>query len=68
MPIDRAGVSLRGIEDIGWKARYGAVVSPSTVSEPNKEIYGTVGPRCARPATSTTYARLKAECEVAVQR
>src|SRR5262249_56040520 len=36
-----AGVSVRGVEDI-TKALWGTRVSPSTVSDLNKKIYGTI--------------------------
>jgi hypothetical protein len=38
-----AGVSVRRVEDI-TEALWGTRVSPSTVSELNKKIYGTIEP------------------------
>src|SRR5262249_37159440 len=47
-PCDLAGVSVRRVEDI-TEALWGTRVSPSTVSDLNKKIYGTIEARRNRP-------------------
>jgi putative transposase len=48
-----AGVSVRRVEDI-TEARWGTRVSPSTVSELNKKIYGTIEVWRNRPSKAST--------------
>ena len=43
-----AGVSVRRVEDI-TEALWGTRVSPSTVSDPNKNVYGTIEAWRLRP-------------------